>query len=577
MILPTMKRYMKKMYRSLTTLIILLCIHTAYSQQLDQIGKKDAVKVNGGINVNQVYRSNAGSGVDPYAMVITGNVNTSLYGFSVPLSFSWSNRQWTYTQPFNQFSLSPSYKWVTAHMGWSSMSFSPYSLSGHSFSGGGVDLTPGDKFKFSAMCGQLLKAAPGDTIQNFDPQYRRMGTGFKASYNTSIGEVGVHLFYGSDNTDKPVEYIDSLGILPQENMVLGTTFSLRPLNRLAVQGEVSVSSLSSDKRISKATDFNGAATHRYHAAKTNVSYSTNVGSIGAGVEYVEPGYNTLGSYYMVNDFVNYTLNLATSLAKGKVTATANVGLRETNLNNQSETDQTDVVQNYNLSFVPSQKISFNASYSNFYNYSFVRTLFDETNTHTEYELLDTLRFTQISENISLNMNWNLKATETVKHSINSGINFQQATQEQSDAVENANSSFINATGGYAWSLVPSDFSLGLNMNYSRNKASSNLSEAYGPILMIRKSMLEKTLRNSLSLSWNGTYTDGNKTGDVLTARLSSGYTLKKQHRFNLSVAWSQRQRPSVATTSYTTATLSYSYNFGWPSNKNDESQKNQTN
>lgn len=562
---------MNKLFKNLKLIIIIFCLngYVVYGQQLDQIGQKDPVKVSGGLNVNQVYRSNASAGMDPYAMVISGNVNTSLYGFSVPLSFTWSNRQWTYTQPFNQFSLSPSYKWVTAHMGWSSMSFSPYSLNGHSFAGGGVELAPNDKFKFSAMYGRLLKANAGDTIQNFDPQYRRMGNGYKVSYTTSIGEIGMHLFYGSDDSDKPVDYIDSLGITPMDNMVIGTTFALRPINRLSVLGEISLSSLSSDKRISKATDWDGAATHRYHAIKTNINYSTPIGSVGAGVEYVEPGYNTLGSYYMVNDFVNYTINLATSLAQGKVSAVANVGLRENNLNNKAETDQTDVVQNYNISFTPTSNLSFNANYSNFYNYSYVRALYDETNTHTEYELLDTLHFTQISENIGLNMNWKFKSTETQNQSINASANFQQASQNQSDAIENASSSFVNATGGYAWSLNPINFSLGLNMNYSRNKSADAISEAFGPILSIRKSMYEKKWRNSLSISWNGTYTDSQKTGDVMTTRLSSGYTLKKQHRFNFNIAWSHRQRQTGDNTQYTTATLSYSYNFNWPSQKEE--------
>ena len=59
------------------------------------------------------------------------------------------------------------------------MSFSPYTLSGHEFLGGGVELTP-DKipFKFSAMYGRLQKATEPDTLSG-DPSYKRMGGGFK--------------------------------------------------------------------------------------------------------------------------------------------------------------------------------------------------------------------------------------------------------------------------------------------------------------------------------------------------------------------------------------------------------------
>ncbi|MCG8579365.1 MAG: outer membrane beta-barrel family protein [Bacteroidales bacterium] len=549
-----------RLYASALFLFIGLC---AYSQQLDQIGKKDALKLNGGLNINQMYRSNAASGVDPYALVVTGNLAANLYGMSIPVSFTWSNQNWTYTQPFNQFSISPSYKWATLHLGYSSMSFSPYSLSGHTFAGAGIDLNPTDKLKFSAMYGRLRKALPGDTTSGFDPQYKRMGTGMKASYTFKNAEVGVHLFHGQDDTDKPFEQIDSLGITPMENMVLGSTFMLRPWQRLTLRGEVSVSSLSRDRRISGATDFNGAATHRYHAAKSDISWSTSIGSIGAGIEYVEPGYETLGAYYTVNDFVNYTLNLATVMIRGKVTMAANVGIRQTNLDNQSDTDQKDIIQNFNVGFTPGEKFNLSASYSNFYNYTHIQTVFEETNTHTEYELLDTLTFTQINENISLSANWQIKKTETVKHTLNGNVNFQQASQNQSDAVENADSRFINASGGYSWARPKQNLSLGLNMNYSRNKTSAGTGEAYGPIFFVRKSLFDKKWRNSLSVSWNGTYMEQESTGHVLTARLGSNYALKKKHLLNLSLAYSRRDRPG-SNSSYVTASMGYSYRFGWP-------------
>lgn len=557
------------------TLLFLLSYPVISAQQLDQVGNKGALQMNGGLNVNQVYRTNTSSGIDPYALVVTGNVSASIYGMSIPVSFSWSNNHWTYTQPFNQFSISPSYKWATLHLGYSSMSFSPYSLSGHTFAGAGVDLTPSDKFKFSAMYGRLRKGLPGDSAAGFDPQYRRIGSGFKTSYSFKKGEIGIHLFYGEDDTEKPAERIDSLGITPKENLVLGSTFMVRPFQRLTVRGELSVTSLSHDRRISSATDWDGAATFRYHAAKSDIAWSTAYGSLGAGIEYVEPGYETLGAYYTVNDFVNYTFNMATVLLRGKVSVAGSLGIRETNLDNQSDTDQKDVIQNINVGFNPGEKFNMNLSYSNFYNYTHVRTLFEETNTHTDYELLDTLRFTQINENISLSANWLMKKTETTKHSLNGNLNFQQATQNQSDVQENADSRFINASGGYLWTRPKQALSLGVNMNYSRNKSTAGIGEAYGPVFFLRKSYFDKTWRNSLSVSWNGTYMDQKSTGNVITARLGSNYTLKKKHMLNLSLAYSHRER-NGDTNGYLTATLGYSYRFGWPKKENKNTSNQET-
>jgi hypothetical protein len=540
--------------------ILLLVANSSAAQQLDQIGKKGGLKINGGLNVNQVYRSNVSRGTDPYSMVVSGQLGLSLYGLSAPLSFTWSNSQFTSTQPFNQFTLSPSYKWATFHMGWSSMSFSPYSLSGHSFAGLGVDLAPGDKFKISTMYGRLRKELRGDSLLGIKPQYRRVGTGFKTSYKLERGEVGLHVFYAADDTHHVSGAIDSLGITPMENVVVGTFFTLRPTQSLSIKAEISNSAISNDRRISRATDLNGPASHNHWALKSDFAFRLALGSLGLGVEYVEPGYQSLGAYYTVNDFINYTINMATALLNGRINLGASVGVRENNLSNESDTDQKDIIQNISLSFSPSEKVSFNLNYSNFYNYTHIQTVFEEENAHTQYELMDTLTFTQINQNFNFGASWKIKDSENNKQSLNSNINFQKSAQEQSDTPDNSDSKFINASLGYMWTLPKKNFSLGLNTNYSRNETDQSIGESLGPVLSLRKSFLEKILRTRISLSWNGTYADGNSTGNVMTSRLGANYTLKKKHRFNLNLAYTQSKRKAVSN-NYTTATLGYSYSF----------------
>jgi hypothetical protein len=554
------KSLMKGIYFSL--LCMLIGVY-AKGQQLDQIGKKGGLKLNGGVNVNQVYRTNSGMGTDPYSMVVSGQLGLSVYGLSVPLSFTWSNSKFTATQPFNQFALSPTYKWATLHMGWSSMSFSPYSLSGHTFAGAGIELRPSDKFTFTGFYGRLRKELKRDTVLGVDPQYKRMGTGFKTSYKLKQGEVGVHMLYAADDTSYASGKIDSLGVTPMENMVIGTFFVLRPTQALSIQSEISNSSISTDRRISRASDLNGQATNNHWALKTNVAMNFFFGSLGAGIEYVEPGYTTLGAYYTLNDFVNYTLNLSTVLLKGKVNLAADLGIRENNLSKESDTDQKDVIQNINVNFTPSEKLNFNLSYSNFYNYTHIQTIFEEENAHTQYELLDTLTFTQINQSVNLATNWKIKDTEQSRQNINCNLNFQKSSQEQSDTPENADTQFINASLGYMWSLPEKKLSLGLNSNYSRNESPENTMEAMGPVFSMRKSFFEKKMRSRISLSWNGTYQDGKSTGNVITSRLGTNYTLKKKHQFNFNLAYTHRKRRGN-TNSYVTASLGYSYRFSVP-------------
>ncbi len=99
----------------------------SFSQNLEAIGKEKPIKVTGGVSLSQIVYGVSGidSRRSPYSYFASGNLNISLYGFSIPLSFSLSNQNVSFQQPFNQLTLHPTYKWATAHVGFISMSYSP--------------------------------------------------------------------------------------------------------------------------------------------------------------------------------------------------------------------------------------------------------------------------------------------------------------------------------------------------------------------------------------------------------------------------------------------------------------------
>lgn len=167
---------------------LLLCwlfvITPVLAQQLDQMGVKKGVKVSGGLGLNQSLYVADGveNRFNPYNYMVSGNVAFNMFGINVPLSFSYSNRNFSYSQPFNIIGLSPSYKSVTLHGGYRTMSFSPYTLAGHNFLGGGADWSQ-KGFKVSAMGGRLLKAIEYDSANSYSlPTYDRWGTGIMLSY-----------------------------------------------------------------------------------------------------------------------------------------------------------------------------------------------------------------------------------------------------------------------------------------------------------------------------------------------------------------------------------------------------------
>src|SRR5690606_10240485 len=177
-----------KKWKFISFLLILIPV-ISFSQTVDYetITTSKPLQVSGSVSASGVYYdSNYNTNREPFTYYLQGGVNVNIYSFSVPITFSYSNQgsDLGYKLPFdfNRLSLHPKYKWITGHIGNVNMSFSPYTLNGHQFTGGGIDLTPEGAFKISAMTGRLLRATADDGDPKTLPAFNRMGYGLKTRY-----------------------------------------------------------------------------------------------------------------------------------------------------------------------------------------------------------------------------------------------------------------------------------------------------------------------------------------------------------------------------------------------------------
>jgi hypothetical protein len=544
----------------------------ARAQELSNIGKSPLLTTSGGISLNQVYYSTGDtlSQRNPYSYTLMANLSLSVYGWSVPLSAVYSNRQWSYHQPFNQFSLHPSYKWIRLHAGYSSMNFSPYTLGGHQFLGGGIELTPDNGLKFSAMIGRLQKRILKASAMEGEPAYKRIGTGFKAEYANNFGSIAIILFYATDDKNSlPVD--DSLTITPQENLTLGFGGNVNINRSINASLDYSRSILSentfspkNDAVKNKIPFYNyRESTRRFNALKASLNYSSFIGVIGVGYERIDPGYRTLGAYYNNNDFVNYTLNYGGSFLKNRMSLAASFGMQRDNLNGQKEQENTRTIGNLNINLSPIESLGISLFYSNFYNFTNIKTTFENINTTNPYGHLDTLGFTQISKNLGGSFNLGLRNKDKVNHAVNLTLSYQEASQTQTDNPEQAGSKFYTAVAGYNLRYVPADLAPSLMFNYSRSVMDSVITCITGPSFSIRKSFLNKKMNLSAMLSYNHSSLNGQKQGENTLLRLSVAYNIKKSHQFDLSCITAWRNNIKRGKSNELTIMLTYRYNFSW--------------
>lgn len=549
-------------------------------QNLESVGKEKPLSITGGISLNQIAYAVDGidSRRDPYSFYASGNINFNLYGWSVPLTFAYSNQEASFQQPFNQYGLHPTYKWITGHIGWASMNFSPYTLGGHLFLGAGVDASPG-KWKFSTMYGRLLAAVEPDSLtENSDvPSFRRMGYGFKAAYADGNDQAAIILFRAKDDVSSIAYVPEDEDILPLENLVLSVIGSKAILERFIVNAEYAISGITRDTRsdrvsISENRIFANVgnlfrprlSSSYYNAIKSGLTYQGNLFSVGVGYERVDPGYRTLGAYFFNNDLVNYTLNMATTFFGGKLNVAGNLGLQRDNLDDEKVSTMERTVGSLNVGYAANERLNVTASYSNFTTFTNIRSQFVDINQLTPFDNLDTLDFTQISQNATVNANYILSSNESKRQNLNVNLTFQDASDEQGGIEQNSGSQFYMANAAYSLSLVPKNMTITAAFNYNRNESVSIETQTLGPTLAISKSLFDRQLRTTLSTSWNESFTNGSQVSRVVNVRANGSYSIKKKHNLNLSMVVVNRESDSEggaqAFTEFT-GTLGYSYNF----------------
>lgn len=549
-----------------------------YAQDLEAIGKGDALTVSGGINVNQVayFANGVESRRDPYNYFLSGNLNLSLYGWSVPVSFSYSNQNASFQQPFNQYGMSPTYKWVTAHLGYRSMTFGKYTLNGHLFLGAGMDLTPSDKVKVSAMYGRLQKAVELDTTEVGNlPAYKRMGGGVKVSIGGSEHSVDFSVFRAVDDANSVKNDLSGAEIYPEENLVLGLGVSTQIIKNLIFKGEIAYSAISTDTNAEELESghiynqmsfaFQPRVSSSYYTAVNGaLQYQFKSASFGVAYERVAPGYRTLGSYYFNNDMESLALTHTSQWMNQRLNVNVRAGVQRNNLDSYEMNTMNRLSGAVSLSYQVSPRIVTTANYSNFSTVVNFRTPEQQFDQLTPYDNLDTLNYQQVSQNASLGANFILGQNEQRRQNLNLNFAYQQTAEEQGGEKQNTGSSYYNVNSSYSVSFQPQALVLSLSGNVNVSESMNNQNLIYGPALSARKTIGERTLSLMGTISYNVSETNDKLNSSVLNLRLGGNYTLREKHLFNLNVTAVNRYTPNNDTQRQFrefVAELGYSFNF----------------
>lgn len=545
-------------------------IEHSFAQDLSAIDKKNPLKLSGTLGTQQIFYKSHGIPDRrlPYMWIFTGNLNINVYGLNIPISAFWSNQDKQFRQPFNQYGLSPRYKWVTLHLGYRNMSFSSYTLSGYTFLGAGVELTPGI-LRFAAMYGRLNKAVPEDTINHplEVPAFLRMGYGFKVGVGKN-GDFLDFVFFKAKDKINSIPYVpQTANILPAENLVLSLNGQKKLGRNFVLAAEFARSAYTRDLRSQEIDDKNiynyasgiirpRTSTQYFSAFKTSLAYNRQVYSIQAGYERIEPEYRTLGSYFFNNDMENFTLAPSLRLFDQRLNLNLNFGLQRSNVLRNKMNTTNRVITSVNLNFIPNQKFNFGLQYSNFTSYNKISSRFNQ------FQTLDTLNFYQINENASFNAGYNLQGSNH-SHGVNVNLSYQTAHETYGEQVTQSKARFYNSNLGYRIAFVPQALTITAGLNLNRNYMIGSNTAGYGPTASTSKTFFDKKLRTTLLATLNSIYNATAPAAHAVNTVFNAMYLYKKHHTISLNLIWLNKKSRQATYSNFSefTGTFAYLYNF----------------
>lgn len=547
----------------------------SFAQDVEKMLAAKPVAFSGSLNVTSIFYNAKGipNRYLPFNYVITGSPVLSIYGFQVPVTFTIGKQQSNFTQPFNQFGLSPTYKWVTLHAGYRNLFFSPYTLAGHTFLGGGVELNPG-KIRLAAIYGQFNKATIGDTAQSLlfsNASYKRTGMSARIGYGTENNFVDLIVLKAKDHAGSlPVSkgFADSSGMAPAENTVAGYVLRFTFFkNRLSFESNGALSLYTHDVNAPRLEDsafekgvepLNALTTARtsselYGAIDAALRYKTRNFSLKLQYRHIDPGYQSMGAYFLNNDLENYTIAPAFMAWKRRIRFSGSLGIQHDDLSKQKRAKANKVIGSANLSADISARLSVDVNYSNYSINQRVKTI----------RFADSLKVVQSSTQLSFSPRYTITGT-SLSHTLAFAANLSKARELNPAREDSLNSDIdtYNYLLSYQLNFIPQQATLSVSFNHTELKSSFLADGNDGVTLGLSKSWLKNKLNVSASSGWLISKRNEEK-GRIINGALQCRYNFINRHMLRVTVYYmdSRPNNPTPTYPKYTETRAEIGYGF----------------
>lgn len=384
---------------------------------------------------------------DAFSLRAQANLLIRYMGIKAPLAFAWSDGNATYQLPsYRLLGVSPSYKWISLHLGDRSVPISNYSLSNHNLRGVGVELKPGHWF-IGIIGGRIQSFRPedADAIQSQAATYERYGWGAKGGYDDGKRRLAIHAFKAHDRGQASLDSLSRAALgSPKENMIIGIQWRQALSKHLFIESEAARSLLTRNTETPVIRDRKPSwglmqwrsSTGVHHAWTTKLAYRPRRGSYQLAYEHIDPGYQSLGALFFNNDLQRASVGAQLPLRDARIQLDMKAGIERNGLRPRSSNQQQRWVSALTVAAQITERTNIHGSWSNFsltQRYRLTRVPIIE---------VDTILWLQTNGSILLSLH-----TLTGKQATNSltlSLSLQQAqTEENARALAEYDNQFFN--------------------------------------------------------------------------------------------------------------------------------------
>ena len=519
-------------------LMVLLFFCQVNGQDLGNLRGHKPVEIRGSLSAGVMFYGANGiqNRRKPFTWYLSGAPTLKIYGITMPFSLTVSEQERRFSQPFNQYGVSPYYKWIKLHLGYRNVRFGDFTLAGANFLGGGVELTPG-KLRLGFIYGRFARAIEEDSsggdprYRYLRPTYQRMGWAAKVGFGKPKGYFDLSVFKASDIISSIKRPSLRSRITPMENVAAGLKNHFGLLKqKLLFDFELAGSVLTRDMaRTDLETDHSGLqmllnliavneTTAFFKALKGNSSYQFKGGRLGVQYQRIDPDYQSLGAYFFQSDVEQITVSSSYAMLKGKLNLSGSYGTQHDNLNGKKSATTHRTIGSLNVSSMPVNGLNVGLSYSNF-GVGQSRGIGDLFN--------DSLAISVVNAAYGGNISYT-KGTKVHTHSLNFSANYQNTNDQNQFTRQFSGASSMMAALSYNTSFVPKKMTGSLSASYVVINTGGRKMVNIGPSLNVGRQLLKGKLRVSINHNSQFRNVNGAQDGYMSNTGITGGVQQGKQ-------------------------------------------------